>query len=792
MNNLYFEAVSQELSLGLDQVIAVANLLEQGSTVPFIARYRKELTNGLDEVGVVSVRDRLLALAQLGERRQAILKSLTTRELLNPELESKINAALTLTELEDIYLPFRPKKRTRGMVAREKGLEPLASEILAQDSQSDPKKLAQKALFNGAQVETAQEALAGARDILAEDFSETKAIREALRKLFEEQATVCSKVQPGKEDEASKFRDYFDYSELLSDIPSHRYLAIRRGEAEGLLIVKVLPDQDSAISLISSMVVKNPDCPCGQEVLKAATDSYKRLLSLSLETEARLEAKKKADLMAVKIFSENLRELLLAPPLGGKPVLAIDPGYRSGCKAVALSADGELLEYATVFPHAASVFQMKEAGQKIASMVSQHKLEAVAVGNGTAGRETADFVKSLDLDGKVAIILVSESGASVYSASEIARTEFPALDLTVRGAISIGRRLMDPLAELVKIDPKSIGVGQYQHDVDQGLLKRSLDDVVESCVNRVGVEANIASERLLSYVSGLGPQLAKNIIAFRRENGPFKTRRDFLKVPRLGPKAFEQCAGFLRLASGEHPLDRSAVHPESYHVVEKMAADLGVSIPDLLSNRELRAKIELVKYVTDKVGMPTLNDIIGELEKPGRDPRSGFEVFAFNNQVKTLADINPGMRLPAKITNVTAFGAFADVGVHQDGLIHVSQLADKFIKHPSEVVKVGQEVMVNVLDVDISRNRLTLSLKTTSAVKNSSQNSSGDNAQLGSQTGTQTGSQTGSQTRPQARPQNSLDKSKNPRLPNARAQASTKPEPSKPFNSAFESLKKLI
>ncbi|MDR1656469.1 MAG: RNA-binding transcriptional accessory protein [Deltaproteobacteria bacterium] len=768
MNELFNQAIAAELDLQPFQVLATSQLLQEGATIPFIARYRKEATGGLDEVQVVLIRDLLKAMADLADRLSVILQSLATRNLLTTELEQKLRQATTMTELEDIYLPFRPKKKTRGLMAREKGLEPLAKIIRTQNPATDPLSAARQAIADGAQVESPESALDGARDIIAEDINETKAIREALRNLFENEAIVTSRVQPNKEPEAQKYLDYFDYSEPLMTIPSHRYLAIRRGESQGYLTVRIQPPQELALSLLTSRLVTDPQTPCGQQMVKALTDSFKRLLSLSLETEARLNAKKKADAQAVNVFAQNLRELLLAPPLGAKAVLAIDPGFRNGCKMAALSAGGTLLEHLTIYPHTTSAENAAQMGQSIIDMIQRNHIKAVAVGDGTASRETVAFVKTLPLPADVIVIEVSECGASVYSASEIARTEFPDLDLTIRGAISIGRRLMDPLAELVKIDPKSIGVGQYQHDVDQGLLQESLKDVVKSCVNCVGVEVNTASETLLQHVSGLGPRLAKNFVTYRRENGPFKSRQDFLKVPQLGPKAFEQCAGFLRLAAGDNPLDRSAVHPECYYVVEKMATDLNISVADLLSHRELRSKIVPAKYITTTIGLPTLTDIMSELDKPGRDPRSEFKIFAFDPNVKTISDLKAGMRLPAKITNVTAFGAFADVGVHQDGLIHISQLADRFIKHPSEAVQVGQEVTATVLEVDIERGRLSLSLKTISP--NDSQNRYG---QAVSGKGTSESSRRSNQG------------------PNSPRSAPQK-QPATPLNSAFQVLKKLI
>ncbi len=705
--NIYFEKIARELNIKTWQAEACAALLAEDATVPFIARYRKEATGALDEVAVAAVRDLLSSLAELDARREAIIKSLAERELLTDELSEKIAAAETMSALEDVYLPYRPKRRTRAIIAREKGLEPLALRLLEQNPADDPEALAQEYVDPEKGLANPAEALAGARDIVAEMASEEAGAREKLRRLFEEEGRIESRVIAGQEEAGAKFRDYFEWDEPVKSVPSHRLLAMRRGETEGFLSLSMRPPEDKALAILEGIFVKN-DSGAAREIKAAATDGYKRLLSLSMETEIRLLSKKKADLEAIGIFAKNLNELLLASPLGAKPLLAIDPGFRTGCKLVALGAGGEFLEYETIQPHTSGGAR-SAAGAVMKRLAEKYKPSVVAVGNGTAGRETELFVRELNLG--LPVIMVNESGASIYSASEAARQEFPDLDLTIRGAISIGRRLMDPLAELVKIDPKSIGVGQYQHDVNQGDLKRGLDDVVASCVNRVGVEANTASEQLLAYVSGLGPSLAKNIVKFRAENGPFKTRQDFLKVPRLGPKAFEQSAGFLRLHGGQNPLDKSAVHPESYPIVEKMAADLGASVPDLLSKPELRSQIKISQYVTDKVGLPTLNDIMAELEKPGRDPREEFVPFAFAEGVEKMEDLSPGMKLPGIVTNVTAFGAFVDVGVHQDGLVHVSEMADVFVKDPSAVLKVQQRVMATVLEIDLARGRLALSLK---------------------------------------------------------------------------------
>ncbi|MDR3204503.1 MAG: RNA-binding transcriptional accessory protein [Deltaproteobacteria bacterium] len=712
MKDFFLAQTAAELSIEPKRVAAVIELLSQGATVPFVARYRKEITGGLDEVQIIDIRDRLKSLEELNQRLESILKSLEERELLTAELKEKLSAAKTMTELEDLYLPFRPKKRTRAMMAKERGLEPLALKLMEQNPSDDPQLLAQEALKGAKEVLESKEALSGARDILAEIIAEDQEARKRLRALFESEAIIRAKLRPNSDDNAQKYRDYFDFEAKLSQVPSHRYLAIRRAESEGALTLEVRPELTAALTLLRAIFIKN-DSLCASQVDLALVDSYKRLLCLSLETEARLKAKKKADLEAVRIFSENLRHLLLAPPLGAKPVLAIDPGFRTGCKLAVLGADGALLAYETIYPHASSEANRLSAGKKIIELVNLYSLKAAAVGNGTAGRETEEFLEGLKdkLPAEFIIVMVSESGASIYSASEEAREEFGHLDLTVRGAVSIGRRLMDPLAELVKIDPKSIGVGQYQHDVDQGLLKNTLNDAVESCVNQVGVEVNTASEKLLSYVSGLGPSLAKNIVQYRRQNGPFESRRDFLKVSRLGPKVFDQCAGFLRISSAANPLDSSAVHPESYEVVEKMAYDLGVKVLDLIERPELRHRIRLPNYANDRVGLPTLKDILSELEKPGRDPRSAFKNVTFQKDLLSLNDLKAGMRLNGKVTNVTAFGAFVDVGVHRDGLIHLSQLSDSFVTDPAAVVKVGQEVSVTVLAVDLERSRLELSLK---------------------------------------------------------------------------------
>lgn len=708
----HFDIIAKELGIAARQAKAVADLLDEGATIPFIARYRKEAHGSLDEVAVTAVRDRLTQLRDLDARREAIRKSLDERGLLTPELVKAVDGAPTMAELEDVYLPYRPKRRTRALMAREKGLEPLAALLLEQNPPWRPNEAAEAFLNEEKGVASVAEALAGARDIIAETVSEDAAARSAMRDFFARKADIAATAVKGKEGEGAKFRDYFAWTEPASRAAGHRLLAMFRGEKEGFLTVHVLPEHDKAVSLLARMFVKNGS-PAGEQVREAVEDGYKRLLAPSLETELRGILRQKAEDEAIAVFARNLRGLLLAAPLGRKRIMAVDPGFRTGCKVVCLDEQGALLHHDLI--HVMSEDQRAKAGEKIRKLTDKFAVEAIAVGNGTAGRETESLVRSLGLG--VPVIMVSESGASVYSASEAARREFPDLDLTVRGAVSIGRRLMDPLAELVKIDPKAIGVGQYQHDVDQGQLKRSLTDVVESCVNAVGVELNTASAELLTYVSGLGPSLARAVIAYREANGPFARRKDILKVPRLGPKAFEQAAGFLRIRDGKNPLDASAVHPESYGVVEAMARDLGCAVPDLLARAELRRAIVLEKYVSGTVGLPTLTDIMAELEKPGRDPREGFETFAFAENVATLEDLEPGMRLPGVVTNVTNFGAFVDIGVHQDGLVHISQLADGFVSDPHTVVSVQQKVMVTVLDVDLPRKRVSLSLRGTGGAR---------------------------------------------------------------------------
>ena len=712
MTELHISIIAKELAIKPSQVKAVADLLDEGATVPFIARYRKEATGSLDEVAITSIRDRIEQLSELDKRREAIFKSLEERGLLTDELKEKIGGAESLTVLEDIYLPFRPKRRTRATVAKEKGLEPLAARIFEQEEMDIE---AEAAAFVDAEkgVASVEEALAGARDIIAEWVSEDLQARERMRELFAAKGIMRSKVISGKEEEGIKYKDYYEWEEPVAKAPSHRVLAIRRGENEGVLILRILPPEDKALRMLESIFLKGSGL--AQEQVKAAVhDSYKRLFSASMENEFRLTAKKRADAEAIRVFVENMRQLLLSPPLGRKNVLAIDPGFRTGCKMVCLDRQGKLLHNDTIYPHFSDK-GIEEAARKIRDICGRFGIEAIAIGNGTAGRETESFIKGLDLPEEIKVVMVNESGASIYSASEVAREEFPDHDVTVRGSVSIGRRLMDPLAELVKIDPKSIGVGQYQHDVDQTALKKSLDDVVVSCVNRVGVEINTASKQLLTYVSGLGPQLAKNIVEYRNENGPFRSRQELRKVSRLGPKAFEQAAGFLRIRDAENPLDGSAVHPESYHIVDAMARDIGCSFVDLMKDEGLRKNIDLSKYVTDTVGMPTLSDIMAELAKPGRDPRERFESFGFAEGIGKIEDVKPGMKLPGIVTNITAFGVFVDIGIHQDGLVHISELSDRFVKNPGDVVKVHQKVTVTVLDVDMQRKRISLSMKSRQA-----------------------------------------------------------------------------
>jgi protein Tex len=706
MSQAHVQKIAVELGIGIRQVEATIALFDEGGTVPFIARYRKEATGSLDEVEIMAIRDRLGQLRELDRRREAILNSLEEQGKLTDELREKVLAAETMAVLEDIYLPYRPKRRTRAMIAREKGLEPLADRLLEQEDGWEPVVAAEEFVDAEEGAETAEEALAGARDIIAERVNEDQEARGRVRELFSTMGNFRGKVIPGKEEEGSKYRDYFDWEEPVAKAPSHRILAMRRGEKEQCLTMRVVGPEEEVLGALNELYVKGENA-AAEHVKTAVQDAYKRLLSLSMETELRVATKQRADEEAIRIFAENLRQLLLASPLGEKRMLGLDPGFRTGCKLVCLDRQGKLVHTDVIFPDR----RKEEAEGKLKGLCKQHEIEAIAIGNGTGGRETEAFVRGIGLTGGVQVVMVNESGASVYSASEVAREEFPDHDLTVRGAVSIGRRLMDPLAELVKIDPKSIGVGQYQHDVDQNALKQGLDDVVVICVNSVGVEVNTASKELLTYVSGLGPQLAKNIVDYRNENGPFKSRKELGKVPRLGPKAFELAGGFLRIRDGANPLDASAVHPESYPVVDRMARDMECEVGDLIQSEELRSKIELARYVDDKVGLPTLGDIMEELAKPGRDPRQEFVSFSFAEGVEKMEDLVPGMKLPGIVTNITAFGAFVDIGVHQDGLIHISQLADRYVKDPIEVVKVHQQVEVRVLEVDLGRQRIALSMK---------------------------------------------------------------------------------
>ena len=699
-----FSKISTALQISENQVRKTIALLDEGATIPFISRYRKEMTGSLDEVQVAAIRDLMDQFVELEKRRDAILKSLLELEKLSPELEKAVRAAETLSKLEDIYLPYKPKRKTRAMAAREKGLQELADKLFQQGLVA-PEELAVGYLEH---VTNVDEALAGARDILAEQMMETAEAREEARYLFTRKTTVKSSIVKGKQEAGIKYKDYFDWSESLAQAPSHRILALFRGENEGFLNLSLLgPDEEVLTKLERRFITGNNSC--AKQVEMAIQDGYKRLLMPAMETEVRAEAKKRADENAIRVFAENIRQLLLAAPLGQKRVLALDPGFRTGCKVVCLDEQGSLLANTAVYPHTGPG-QASEAAETIKSWAKKYQIQAIAIGNGTAGRETETFVRNLQLEG-IHIIMVNESGASIYSASEVARDEFPDKDVTVRGAVSIGRRLMDPLAELVKIDAKSIGVGQYQHDVDQKKLQASLDDTVISCVNLVGVELNTASKQILSYVSGLGPQLAQNIIDYRTKNGPFVKRSDLKKVTRLGEKAFEQAAAFLRIRHAKNPLDASAVHPERYDIVEKMAKDLQCKVADLLANESLRKQIQLSQYITADVGMPTLTDIISELAKPGLDPREKFEAFEFADGVNNIKDLRIGMFLPGIVTNITNFGAFVDIGVHQDGLVHVSQLADKFVKDPNEVVKVSQKVMVRVTEVDEARKRIALSMR---------------------------------------------------------------------------------
>jgi protein Tex len=699
------DLIARRLGLHEWQVENTIRLLDDGATIPFISRYRKEMTGSLDEVKLMHIKEEYERLKELDARKESVIKSIEEQEKMTPELLKKIESADTMAELEDIYLPYRPKRRTRATIAREKGLEPLA-EIIFKQQENDPAHRAEE--FLNDTVTDVEEALAGACDIIAEWISEDEASRKKMRYLYEKEAVIYSKVVKGKESEGIKFSDYYEWSEPLKKCPSHRLLAIRRGEEEGFLKLSIEPDEQNAIELLNGLFIRGKN-ESSELVEGSIKESWKRLLSSSMETEFRNISKEKADEEAIKVFVDNLRQLLLASPLGEKNVLAIDPGFRTGCKVVCLDRQGTLVHNETIYPHPPQN-QTALSIKKVLSLVNAYKIEAIAIGNGTASRETEDFIKWVKFENDIQVFVVSEAGASIYSASKIARDEFPDYDVTVRGAVSIGRRLMDPLAELVKIDPKSIGVGQYQHDVDQQKLQGALDEVVMSCVNAVGVEVNTASSHLLRYISGLGPQLAQNVVDYRTENGPFKSRKELLKVKRMGPKAFEQSAGFLRIRNAENPLDSSAVHPESYHVVEKMSKDAGCDVKELIGNESKRKEIDLEKYITPVTGLPTLKDIMDELAKPGRDPRSKIKEFRFAD-VHQMEDLTEGMIVPGIVTNVTKFGAFVDIGIKQDGLVHISNLSKTYIQDPSSVVKLNQHVMVKVLSVDIDRKRIQLSMK---------------------------------------------------------------------------------
>ena len=699
--------IAQELNLMPTHVANVVKLLGEGATIPFIARYRKEMTGTMNEENVAAVQKRLEQLIELQKRKESVISSIREQEKLTPELEQKILNAKTMQEVEDLYLPYKPKRRTRAAIAREKGLEPLAAQIMAQNVDA-VERLASRYVNAQKGVGTVEEALQGAKDIIAEWVSEHINGRNRIRKIFHTKGDLSSTVIKGKEEEGKTYQQYFDFSEPISKAPSHRILALFRAEEEGIIRLKIKVDDDFVLNSLESIFLKNNN-QSSELVQEAIADSWKRLLEPSIETEIRNFYKEKADETAIRVFAENLKQLLLAAPMGQKRVLAIDPGFRTGCKVVVLSETGALLHNETIYPHPPKS-DIGGAMRKVKSLVDAYKVQVIAIGNGTAGRETEDFIRYIKFDRDLTAVMVSESGASVYSASKIARDEFPDYDITVRGAVSIGRRLMDPLAELVKIDPKSIGVGQYQHDVDQKKLGESLDQTVMSCVNAVGVELNTASQQLLSYVSGVGPALASNIISYREEHGGFKSRKQLHEVPRLGDKAFEQCAGFLRIHDGDNPLDQSAVHPESYHIVEKMARQLNVKVGDLIGNKDLIAKINPKDFVEQDFGLETVNDILKELEKPGRDPRKSFEAFEFDKDIRSIEDLKPGMVLNGIVTNITAFGAFVDIGVHQDGLVHISQMADHYIKDPNEVVRLNQHVRVKVLSVDVDRHRISLSL----------------------------------------------------------------------------------
>ncbi|TAF33830.1 MAG: RNA-binding transcriptional accessory protein [Cytophagales bacterium] len=731
MENNYIK-IAAELSVSVKQVKATIELLDEGNTVPFIARYRKELTDSLDEVQIADIRDRAEQLRELDKRKEAIIKSIEEQGKLTPDLLKAIAMCETMAVLEDIYLPYKPKRKTRASMAREKGLEPLALWLLEQTN-SALESEANQYVSAEKEVASIDEALAGARDIIAEMVNENAEVRSKMRVLFEKKAIVYTKVIKGKEEEGQKYKDYFDWSEPLQNAPSHRILAMRRAEKESIITLDCEPEEESALNLINEQFLQN-NSPSAQQVEAAIKDSYKRLLKPSMETEVRLSSKKRADEEAIKVFADNMRQLLLAAPLGSKRVLALDPGFRTGCKLVCINEQGALVFDSVIYPNEPQK-KVAESGLLLKNLCREYKIEAVAIGNGTASRETERFVRNLDLPKSIQIVVVNESGASIYSASKIARDEFPDKDVTVRGAVSIGRRLIDPLAELVKIEPKSVGVGQYQHDVDQKALKTSLDDVVISCVNAVGVDVNTASKELLSYVSGLGESLAKNIVEYRTNHGAFGARSELKKVPRLGEKAFEQAAGFLRIPNANNPLDASAVHPESYDIVERMAKDLGCGLADLLGKKELVKNIQIESYVDNFTGLPTLRDILTELAKPGRDPRQQFEDFKFTDGVEHMDDLREGMKLPGIVTNITDFGAFVDIGVHQDGLVHLSQIADNFVAHPSEVLKVQQKVEVTVVGIDVMRRRISLSMKSAPVLESSKSKESAKEGEKGSRQG---------------------------------------------------------
>lgn len=706
MQAIYSTLISRILSISEKQIHKTIELLEAGATIPFISRYRKEVTGGLDEIAIGDIKTQYEKLSELSKRKETILHTIEEQDKLTSELKERIENCWDSTELEDIYLPYKPKRQTKAEIARKKGLEPLAKILMAQNERN---VWSRAESFIKDDVANAEDALQGARDIIAEWINENESARNTVRNIFRKEAVIAAKVVKGKEEEGAKYRDYFDFSEPLSRCSSHRFLAMQRAESEGILRINISPDDEHCIESLNRKFIKG-NTEASEQVEIATKDSYKRLLKPSIETEFTNLSKEKSDNQAIKVFAENLKQLLLAPPLGQKRVLGIDPGYRTGCKIVCLDTEGNLLHNETIYPHPPQNERSK-SGTKIVSLVSTYNIDAIAIGNGTASRETEQFITNLRYDRKVQVFVVSEDGASVYSASKIAREEFPTYDVTVRGAVSIGRRLMDPLAELVKIDPKSIGVGQYQHDVDQSKLKQSLDQTVENCVNQVGVNLNTASKHLLTYVSGLGPSLAQNIVDFRAEKGAFKSRKELLKVPRLGEKAYEQCAGFLRIPDADNPLDNSAVHPESYHIVEAMAGDLQCNVSDLITQKDLKKKLQLNRYVTDKTGMPTLLDIMEELDKPGRDPRQHIKVFEFDPNIRDINDLREGQVLPGIVSNITNFGCFVDIGIKEKGLVHISEMADRFVSDPTEVVSIHQHIQVKILSIDLERKRIQLSMK---------------------------------------------------------------------------------